>query len=109
MADYSGPGNQSPGSSFRAAPYSRVFAAGANPGSLIGVVEQARGATTGCLVLCQATSVTLTYKDSSGTQSTFTSTQVVGDTIDLMNVAMTEISVNTGCIVIAYWHGQASR
>jgi hypothetical protein len=110
MADYNGPGNQSPGGSFRSAPYSRVFADGADPGGLIGLVEPARGAASGAILIATATTVTFTYLDSTATGGgTFTSTQVVGNVIELRDIAITSITENTGCIVLVYWHGQPSK
>lgn len=94
----------------RSAPYSRAFAAGAaSATSLITAVEQAKCATSGLWCKATATTVQLTYKDCAGTTvDTGSQTAVVGDVWDLP-VGATELTLNTGLLVIAYWHPSTAR
>lgn len=107
MADYNGPGNQSPGGSFRAAPYSRAFT-GAS--TLIDQVEAARGASSGALMFVTTVSPTFSYKDSTGTTVTVAlGAAPVGAFFEFRDIAMTEIVTLTNATLLVYWHGQPSR
>jgi len=97
------------------APYSDVFAAGAGPVALNNRVVTAGGATapvapyqnasSGALAIATATSMTLSWKDCTGTvRTTGALTVVVGQPFPLP-FAMTELTLNTGAAVIVYWHG----
>lgn len=97
-------------SDLRAASYSRAYAAGqASPVNLATQVDQARGATSGLVCIATATTVQLTYEDCSGTSvDTGSLTAVVGD-VWYLPVAATELTANTGLLVIAYWHPTTAR
>lgn len=92
------------------APYSKPYAAGqASPVNLTTEIEQARCATSGAVAIATATTVQLVYKDSSGTsRDTGALTAVVGQLFDFP-FAMTELTTNTGLMVITYWHSSNAR
>jgi hypothetical protein len=96
----------------RAAGFQRVFAAGAASSTdLTEQVPQAKCATSGLFCVATATTVQLTWKDCAGTACDSGSrTVVVGDVWDLP-IAATELTANTGLMVVAYWHptGAGSR
>ena len=104
MASFPGKGD------LRSPPYSRAFADGtASSTSLVTAVAQAQNACSGFWCKATATTVRLTYKDCTGTSvDTGSQTAVVGDVWDLP-VAATELTTNTGLLVIAYWHPSTAR
>lgn len=89
----------------RSAPYSKPYAAGVGAAvDLTDAIPQAKGATSGLICIATATTVQLVYKDCSGTsRDTGSVTAVVGDVWDLP-IGATELTTNTGLLVIAYWH-----
>lgn len=94
----------------RSAPYSKFYAAGqSSPVDLTSEIHQAACATSGLWCKATATTVQLVYKDSSGTsRDSGSQTAVVGDTWDLP-VGVTELTTNTGLLVLAYWHASSPR
>lgn len=100
------PGNQSPGGSRRSAAYSKSFAAGTGAGQdLTNQISQAQGATSGFYCIATATTVQLKYTDTAGNVvDTGSLTAVVGNVWDLSNIAATVLTLNTGLLLIAYWH-----
>lgn len=85
------------------APYSRAYAAGANPGVITDDVTQSQKAASGLLCIATATTIRLTYKDGSGTTvDTGAITAVVGNNFHVP-AAVTELTTNTGLVVIAFW------
>lgn len=99
-------GNQSPGGALRSAPYQKTFAAGAASSTdMTNQITQARCATSGLFCKATDTTVQLTWKDAAGNvNDTGSQTAVVGDVWDLP-FAVTELTANTGLLVVAYWHG----
>src|SRR5688572_1548970 len=97
-------------SDLRSPPYSKPYAAGqASPVNLTTEIDQAPCATSGAVAIATATTCQLVYKDSSGTaRDTGSFTAVVGDHFSLP-FAMTELTTNTGLLVLAYWHGSNAR
>lgn len=100
---FASPGNQSPGSAFRSAPYSRAFTTFAAPVDLTAQVTQAPNSCSGMLANV-TTAGNLVYKDAAGT--TVTLPLPVG-VFDLFFAASTlEISTIVGAVLV-YWHGTA--
>jgi hypothetical protein len=98
------PGNQSPGNSFRSAPYSKAFTA---PSTLTDQITQAQCATTGAKLFVTTATPTLAYKDSAGNTVTLTTAIAgcaVGSQVDFYGIAMTEIVTLTNATLLAYWH-----
>lgn len=107
MADYQGPGNQSPGNSFRSAPYSRKIVNADLPANLTGLVEQARCAASGA-ILFAAGATDLTYTDSTGASVVLTA--LPAGSYEFKDIALASVTTLTvGAQLLVYWHAQASR
>lgn len=105
---YATPGNQTPGGAFRAAPYSRAFAA---PAVLTSQVSQAPNSSTGALLFVTTATPTFAYKDAAGTTVTLTTAIAgvpVGAVVDFVGVSMSEIVTLTNATLLVYWHGSGS-
>lgn len=100
---YAAPGNESPGGSFRAAPYSRAYqTAGFTTKNLTTEVSQAPNSCTGFLAIgCTA----LSYKDASGVAVVI---PVLSGTTDFAGIAASELTSFAGGTVVVYWHGTGS-
>ena len=111
----------------RSPAFSEVFAAGAGPvsltnrvpvpstGGVYGVspgtaaVAPYQNASSGAVAIATATSMTISWKDCTGvTRTTGALTVVVGQSFPLP-FAMTELTLNTGAVVVVYWHGGSSN
>lgn len=90
--------------------YQVVYAAGqASPVDLTAAVTQAKVATSQLFCVATLTTVQLTWKDCTGTsRDTGSRTVVVGDVWDLP-IAATELTTNTGLMVIAMWHTASTK
>jgi len=89
----------------RSAPFQKPYAPGVGaPVNLTEEITQAKCATSGLYCIATATTVQLVWKDCGGTsRDTGSRTVVVGDVWDLP-FAATELTTNTGLLVIAYWN-----
>lgn len=100
-------GQNVPGKSdIRSAQFSKTYAPGIGaPVDLTQEITQAFCATSGLFCLATATTIQLTYKDCRGTSVDLGSrTSVVGNSF-MLPVGATELTTNTGLLVVAYWHG----
>jgi hypothetical protein len=102
------PGNQSPGGSYRSAPYTKTYT---NPTGvdLTEEVPQAKGATTEFQIYALAAgAVTLTWLDGAGASSTFTLTAAAAGWVGtFLYGATTFVSANANTFVTVCWHGQS--
>ena len=74
-----------------------------------GAPPQALNATSGFVCIVTNAACRLVYKDCAGiTVDTGALTSVVGNTIEIP-AAATELTTNTGLLVIAYWHPSTAR
>ena len=110
MPQFKTPGNQSPGGSFRSAPYSRVFTSFAaavdlTAGNGTTTPSQAPNASTGFLVNV-TTGGNLVYKDCAGTSITLPLPIGVFDVF--VGATSIEISTMVGAVLV-YWHGTAGQ
>lgn len=88
----------------RAAPYSVSYSAGqASPVDLTEAVTVAKCAASSLLCIATATTIRLTYKDCRGVSvDTGSITAVVGNNFTIPG-GITELTTNTGLVVIAFW------
>jgi hypothetical protein len=87
-------------------PFSRSYAAGqVSPVDLTEAVTNNKVAASSLLCIATLTGIRLTYKDCSGTSvDTGALTSVVGNTF-VVPGGVTELTTNTGLMVIAFWQG----
>lgn len=106
---FASPGNQSPGGSFRAGPYSKTFTAAA---VLTSQITQAPNASSGARLFVTTATPTFAYKDAAGNTVTLTTAiagVTVGSVVDFTDIAMSEITTLTNATLLVYWHGTAGQ